>query len=148
MPDNSPSNKAKPNPSSHVTAAFHYEEISGPIPSPQILQQYNSVVPDAAERILRMAEKQSDHRISIENKVVGSNIFKSYLGIVLATVIALYGLYISKEIAINGNPATAALVAALDIGGLIAIAVTNTKQQSREREKRRETATAPPKKNP
>lgn len=147
MPDNPPASKINPTSPSRVSRAVHYEEISGPIPSPQILQQYNNIIPDAAERILRMAEKQSDHRISIESKIVNSNILKSYLGIILATVIVPYGLYIAKEIAIKGNPATAALIAALDIGGLIAIALTNARQQRREREQRRETASAPPQKS-
>ena len=56
-----------------------------------------------------MAEKQSDHRISLENKVVSSNILKSYFGMLLAGIIAVFGLYVSKEIAIKGNPATAAI---------------------------------------
>ena len=56
------------------------EISSGPIPSPQILQQYNQIVPDAAEGIIKVAEKQSDHRIDLERKVVESNIIKSYVG--------------------------------------------------------------------
>ena len=92
-----------------------------------------------------MAEKQSDHRISIEAKVISSNILKSYMGMILAAIIAIYGLYISKEIAIKGNPATAAIIATLDIGGLIGVAITNARQQSKEREKRRQTSSSPPK---
>ena len=35
-------------------SAFH----SGPLPPPAVLSQYNNAVPDAAERILKMAESQ------------------------------------------------------------------------------------------
>ena len=108
------------------------------------IQQYNQVVPDAAERIIRMAEKQSDHRIDLERKVVDSNIRKSYIGMVLATIIALYGLYIAKEISINGNPWAAGIIAALDLGGLISVAVYNGLIQKKEREKRRETSSTVP----
>ena len=142
MPDNNPPARNNPNiPPARVTT---YTEVSGPIPPPQILQQYNNIVPDAAERIIRMAEKQSDHRMALENKVVNSNLVKSYLGMIAGSSIAIFGLYIAKEIAINGNPATAGIIAALDLGGLVWVAVTNTKSQRKEREKRQETSSAPP----
>ncbi len=118
--------------------------VSGPIPAPQILQQYNTILPGAAERIIRMAEKQSDHRMDLEKKVVYSNVKKSYIGMVLASAIACYGLWIAKEISVRGNPATAGIIATLDIGGLISIAVYNIRAQRKEREKRREAASAPP----
>jgi len=119
-------------------------EMSGPIPPPQILQQYNSIVPDAAERIIRMAEKQSEHRIKLEANVINSGVIKSYIGMFLATCIALYGLYIAKEIAINGNPWAAGIIAALDLGGLISVAVYNAIGQQRERDSRKETSSSAP----
>ena len=141
MPDSNPSARNNPNiPPARVTT---YTEVSGPIPSPQILQQYNNIVPSAAERIIRMAEKQSDHRMALENRVVSSNLVKSYLGMIAGTSIAIFGLYIAKEIAINGNPATAGIIAALDLGGLVWVAVTNTKSQRKELEKRQKTSLAP-----
>ena len=143
MPDNNPPSRSNPNPPTRVASAT-YTEISGPIPPPQILQQYNAIVPNAAERILSMAEKQSDHRMNLERKVIDSNVVKSYLGMAAGTLIALYGLYVAKEIAISGNPATAGIIATLDIGGLIWVAVNNTRTQKKEREKRRETSLAPP----
>jgi len=139
MPENNPQAR---NPSQ--LKVQQVEISSGPIPSPQILQQYNNIIPDAAERIIRMAEKQSDHRIDLESKVVSSNIVKSYIGMVLATIISVYGLYIAKEISINGNPWAAAIIAALDLGGLVSVAIYNVLSQKKERESRRESSTASP----
>lgn len=45
-------------------------EFSGPLPHPQTLRQYDEVLPGAAERILRMAEKQQDHRIGMDQSGV------------------------------------------------------------------------------
>ncbi|MBI2095892.1 MAG: DUF2335 domain-containing protein [Candidatus Omnitrophica bacterium] len=129
-------------PASQITATS--TSFEGPIPPPQVLQQYNNIVSNAAERILRMAEKQSDHRLDLEKRVVYSNVKKSYVGMGLAAVIALYGLHIAKEIAINGNPATAGIIATLDIGGLISIAIYNVRAQRTERKTRQETSAAPP----
>ncbi len=120
------------------------EITTGPIPSPAVLQQYNQVIPNAAERIIQMAEKQSDHRIDLERKVIDSNIAKSYLGMILAAIIAIYGLYIAKEIAVNGNPWAAGIIAALDLGGLISVAIYNGLMQKKQRENRRETSSGTP----
>lgn len=137
-----PDNKPLAQPSRQITATA--STFEGPIPPPDVLQQYNSIIPNAAERIIRMAEKQSDHRMDLEKKVVYSNIKKSYVSMGLATSIALYGLYIAKEIAINGNPAMATAIIALDIGGLISVAIYNVRTQKAERNKRQESSVTPP----
>lgn len=46
---------------------------SGPIPHPMLLKEFNDVIPNGADRIMAMAEKQSEHRINIEDKVVNAN---------------------------------------------------------------------------
>ncbi len=43
-------------------------EFSGPIPPPDLLDGYNQIIPDAAERILAMAEKQQAASISIAKR--------------------------------------------------------------------------------
>lgn len=45
---------------------FFAEFHSGPLPHPKILKEYNDLVPDAAERILQMAEKSQAHDYEIE----------------------------------------------------------------------------------
>jgi uncharacterized membrane protein len=45
---------------------------SGPIPDPETLSRYAAIIPDGAERIMQMAEQQSNHRRSLEKTVVES----------------------------------------------------------------------------
>ena len=40
----------------------------GPLPTPDDLAQYNQIIPNGAERIMAMAEKEQNHRISMNNK--------------------------------------------------------------------------------
>src|SRR5215208_3013591 len=42
--------------------------FEGPLPPPEFIREYNSLVPGAAERILVMAEKQLAHRLQLEKK--------------------------------------------------------------------------------
>jgi uncharacterized membrane protein len=43
--------------------------FSGPLPPPEVLQNYNQITPGAADRIISMAEKQSQHRQESEMRV-------------------------------------------------------------------------------
>lgn len=53
--------------------AVSMESFSGPMPHPDILRGYKDLIPDAPERILRMAEQEQQHRIEVENKMLYQN---------------------------------------------------------------------------
>ncbi|MCE8508801.1 DUF2335 domain-containing protein [Ruegeria pomeroyi] len=46
---------------------------SGALPRPEDFAKYAEIVADAPERILRMAEKEQDHRIDLERQIVPAN---------------------------------------------------------------------------
>jgi len=46
--------------------AYKRQSFSGPIPPPHILAEYENILPGAADRILAMSEKQSNHRQNLE----------------------------------------------------------------------------------
>lgn len=92
---------------------------SGPIPSPEALQKYNKIIPDGAHRIMKMAENQSEHRISIEKKVINNQLFQSKLGQTLAFVIALVCLYVSWDLAKSGYEIVASIIGGVTILGLV-----------------------------
>lgn len=77
-----------------VVQAVHIE-LSGPLPPPQLLRQYNEVLPEGAERVVRVAEAQFRHRRSMESR---AQIFTFVLAlIVLVGGIALIALGNSPE---------------------------------------------------
>jgi uncharacterized membrane protein len=53
------------------TAEIAFE---GPIPPPDMLHRYNQIIPNAAERILAMAENENRHRHDQDNKALEANI--------------------------------------------------------------------------
>lgn len=67
-------NKLQKNRNRQVNKVVTREFFEGPIPHPSTLSQYERVFPGAAERILAMAEKQSQHRQHLESEVVSSDI--------------------------------------------------------------------------
>ena len=71
----------------HVTAS----EVSfrGPIPPPEILEAYDRVISGSAGRIVAMAEKQSTHRMKLEEIVVGAGSRTQLLGMVFSFILSL-----------------------------------------------------------
>jgi uncharacterized membrane protein len=48
---------------------------SGPLPSPETLEEYSRLINNGAERIMVMAEKQSAHRMTLQRKFMTRKIF-------------------------------------------------------------------------
>lgn len=64
-----------PNPSSQKMLKIQQASLSiGPLPSPEILQQYEQMHPGTGERIVRRFELEGEHRHAIENKIVDAQI--------------------------------------------------------------------------
>jgi len=62
---------------------------AGPIPSAEQFEKYEKACPGSGDRILKMAEKQSAHRQSLEQKAIESDIENSKRGQIFAFVLAL-----------------------------------------------------------
>jgi uncharacterized membrane protein len=83
--------------------AFKGEIFVGPIPSPELLAKYNKIIPNAADRILKMAEKQQDHRHHLEKVVIESNIKRSNRGLILGFVLTLVFGISGVNLILNGK---------------------------------------------
>lgn len=83
--------------------------FSGPLPPAEMLRQYEDLLPGAADRLFTLAEKQSEHRQSLERRITASDIVRSYLGMACALAIALVGMYVARDIVLSGHQITGAL---------------------------------------
>jgi len=58
-----------------VSASFvRTQSFRGPLPPPALLEQYESIQPGLAKRIITLAEKQQEHRFTKEREVLGAAI--------------------------------------------------------------------------
>lgn len=62
---------------------------SGPLPPANEMAQYEKICSGSADRIITMAEKQSEHRQNIEHAAVCASNWRSILGVLSAFVIAI-----------------------------------------------------------
>ena len=78
--------------------------FSGPLPDPEALARYNQIIPDAAERIIKMAENEATSRRGNERMSVIHSIVITYLGMIFGFISVLiisalvwYSIYKSYE---------------------------------------------------
>lgn len=69
-------------------------EFSGPIPPPSIIEGYERVLPGSADRIITMAEKQSEHRQKMEEKMISAESRDSLLGVIFAFLLGVGCIYL------------------------------------------------------
>lgn len=92
----------------------------GPIPPPGILAGYNSVVPNGADRVIRMAEKEQAHRHNTEANIVNKESFEKRVGLVFAFILALSVLGVSSYLLIFTEKSGYGLtVFIIELGGLV-----------------------------
>jgi uncharacterized membrane protein len=115
--------------SSRVQTEFFY----GPVPPPSLLARYNDVVPDGAERILAMAERQSKHRELLESQVVTGNVESQRRGSMYAFIIAMVAILGGIFLIYAGKDASGLGVVLTSLVGLISVFVYSQHKQSKER---------------
>lgn len=105
---------------------------SGPLPDAETLIKYNSVIPNGADRIMQMAEKQQDHRMSIENKVILSQTRQSGLGQWFGLIIGLFGIGCGTFLAYSGETTVGGIIAGGTVVSLVSVFVLGKKRQKSE----------------
>lgn len=116
----------------------HSSQFSGPIPPPKLMAEYQELIPDAPERILRLAELQADHRRTIESKVIDNEIIRSRRGLqagfVVAMTMAIGGIWIALTVAPPAGPLCGATMTGSTLVGLVYTFITGTRSRREERE--------------
>jgi uncharacterized membrane protein len=76
---------------------------SGPLPAPEVLREYDSVVPGSADRIIAMAERQSDHRRNLESIAISGGNLRATMGSIFGFVIGMAAIIVGYLLVTNGQ---------------------------------------------
>lgn len=87
-----PQNQQAQKPTEIFRMSAHASSFSGPVPPPELLVKYNEAVPNAAERILAMAEQQATHRQNLEKLAVQANCSTQKSGPVFGFILCLVAI--------------------------------------------------------
>lgn len=103
--------------------------FSGPVPPPEILKGYNKTIKNGAERLMKMTEKQSEHRIQLEDHAIKNEIKQSGRGQVFGFILGGVGLILATLLAMYDHETVAGIFGTTTIVGLVAVFVTGKKSQ-------------------
>ena len=121
-----------PAPQKRVEQTVTLAEFHGPIPPAEQLHGYETICPGAADRIIRMAEKQSAHRQEIERLIVSGRKRDSLYGILGAIFLTIAVLVGGVICILAGHDTAGATIIGIDIIGLCTVFIrgTSLKQNS------------------
>lgn len=111
-------------------------EHHGPIPCPGDIAEYNKHIPNGADRIMKMAEDQSRHRMEMEKLVISSQQRQGERGQVFGLIIGVVGLSIGAFVAIKGHDWVGGGIAGTSVISLVYAFVTGKKSQRRDLDKK------------
>lgn len=84
----------------HLQAQYY----SAPLPHPDMMAEYERIIPGSADRIIKRFEMQSDHRQRCEKIFVWTQSIKSLGGLILGFVIAMTTIVGGIYTALQGKP--------------------------------------------
>lgn len=108
----------------------------GPVPPPAELKQYNEIIPDGANRILKMAEAQSAHRIELESIVIKGDDRRADRGLYTGFTIGIVMLALSFVLVMYGHDLAGTVFGTVDLLGLIGIFVYGKSVKMKELQRR------------
>jgi uncharacterized membrane protein len=142
-----------PNPEPKHQVEFGHirsQSFSGPLPPPELLGRYDSLCPGSADRIITVAEKESEHRRSIEQALVRSDIeqevrdsHEARRGQVCALIITLAAIVAGSFTALHGHEIAGSIIGVGGIGGIVTSFLIGQVRR-RQNGENRESPPAPP----
>lgn len=94
------------------------------------------MIPEGADRILKMAERQSVHRQYIEKWAVIGGTILSYFGVFCGACIAFGALYLGYRLILDHQVIPGAAFGGGGIAGLVVAFIYGTRSRREERERR------------
>lgn len=111
-----------------------HQSFSGPIPPPNILSEYSQIIPNGAERIMAMAEAQSEHRRKLETKALKTDSRNSLLGVIFAFILGITALFTGALIVYIGKSVSGTIFGSTGMVTLVSAFIYGTRERRKERE--------------
>lgn len=97
--------------------------FSGPLPPSAELGKYNEIIPNGADRIMSLAEKEQDHRHRMDEKALDGDIARDARGQRFGLTIGIAGFVTALLMVLAGYPGVAGVIGVLDLVALVSVFV-------------------------
>ncbi len=105
----------------------------GPLPPPNFIEGYNLHIPNGGDRLMTMVEKQVDHRIRLESKVIESDVKRANLGLIIGSFITFGALAGAFVLILGGKSVEGGLFGGAPLLTLVGLFLKESKSRSDER---------------
>lgn len=109
--------------------AQHYQ---GPLPPPAMMEDYDRIIPDGANRLMNLLEQQTSHRIAMEEKLVSGNILVTRTGQLIAAVLSVFFGLVAAFLGYFGHDVLAGSIGVTTIIGLAVVFVLGKEPGQRD----------------
>ncbi|MGH8832880.1 MAG: DUF2335 domain-containing protein [Polaromonas sp.] len=103
-----------------VTTAIAFQ---GPLPPPGMLEHYGRIIPNGPERMMALLEKQTEHRVNMETKLVDGRASVTKTGQWMAFILSLFFGSMAAFLGYTGHEWLAGTIATTTIVGLAVVFV-------------------------
>lgn len=107
---------------------------SGPIPPPDMLQEYDLALPGTADRIISMAERQQHHRFAMDKATLRAETRRSMTGLVCGFFVAIAAYATAVAAFLTGNALIGGITATGYTAAIVSVFVLGSREQRAERE--------------
>ncbi len=121
---------------SHMSLRAQAELFEGPLPPPRLLAAYRDIQEDLVDRIVGMAERQSDHRQRMESRALDHDISRSKQGLYAGVWIGTLLLILSFVLIYTGHPVGGSIFGGTVGTALVATFLYEAHQRRQERHKK------------
>jgi len=118
-----------PHPRGEMEFSFTYQ---GP-PTPQMIRDYEEVIPGADKMILDNLIEQSRHRMALEKVIIEGDNKRANWGLAAATIIALTFLGASVYLISHGSGVEGTVLGTIDLTALVSVFIYGNTSRRRER---------------
>ncbi|MGK7344338.1 MAG: DUF2335 domain-containing protein [Candidatus Nitrospinota bacterium M3_3B_026] len=119
-PSTTPPEESLPHTAENIVKVLAEQRFSGPLPHPEVLQNYENVLPGLAERIVAMAEAEQKSRHTEETEALRGQLKYASRGQWFGFGISMAGLVVSGVVIFAGYPwgAVISLTALTNLAGI------------------------------
>jgi uncharacterized membrane protein len=93
----------------------------GPLPDGETIKVYNKEISEGGNRLMKLVEMQTSHRIDIEKYGARRSFNQSYLGQWMGFGIAIFFGLVAWDLAKNDHEVSATLIGTVDLASLVAL---------------------------
>lgn len=119
---------------SGIFAMVESRQFSGPLPAPEDIAKYEKTLPGSAERILSMAEKQQEHRMESEQKIIDYKTGVGKRGQWLGFILVILCVAASGALGLLGHDWLAGCIGVTTVLGVAGVFALNKEPNAKKNE--------------